>query len=54
MNLFMSIDRCAEEAGISRRHFIRLMMRAKLRIVAIGRRHFLMREDFERWMKRRK
>jgi excisionase family DNA binding protein len=48
--MFLDIPNAAEIAGFSVRHFRRIIDEERIRIVQIGRKFFIMGEDFERWL----
>ena len=52
--MFLDIPNAAEIAGFSVRHFRRIIEDERIRIVQIGRKFFILGEDFDRWQARKK
>lgn len=51
---FLDIPNAAEMAGFSVRHFRRIIEDEQIRIVQIGRKFFILAQDFERWQASKK
>jgi hypothetical protein len=51
---FLDISSAARQAGFSVRHFRRILEDERIRIVAIGRKFFILGADFERWQAAKK
>ena len=51
---FLDIPNAAGLAGFSVRHFRRIIEDERIRIVAIGRKFFILGADFERWQEAKK
>ena len=47
--IFLDIPNAAGIAGFSVRHFRRIIEEERIRIVQIGRKFFILGEDFDRW-----
>ncbi len=47
--MFLDIPNAAELAGFSVRHFRRIIEEERIRVVQIGRKFFILFDDFERW-----
>lgn len=54
IKMFLAISNAAELAGLSIRHFRRIIEKEKIKIVAIGQKFFILGSDFEKWQKNRK
>ncbi len=52
--LFLDIPTAAALSGFSLRHFRRIIEEDKIRIVQIGRKFFIMGQDFKRWQQSRR
>jgi excisionase family DNA binding protein len=46
---FLSISVAAEIAGCSERHFRRIIAGNGIRVVQIGRKFFILNQDFQKW-----
>jgi hypothetical protein len=51
---FLEIPNAAQLAGFSVRHFRRIIDEEQIQIVQIGRKFFILNEDFQRWQSARK
>jgi Helix-turn-helix domain len=51
---FLDIPNAAQMAGFSVRHFRRIIEDERIRIVQIGRKFFILGQDFERWQATKK
>jgi excisionase family DNA binding protein len=51
---FLGITTAAQMAGISRRHFFRIVRQDKIRTVQIGRKFFVSTTDFLAWARDKK
>ena len=49
MRALLAIDTAAKMAGISTRHFHRIIEEERIRVVQIGRKHFILSSDFSHW-----
>lgn len=49
MKLFMDVMQAAGLAGVSLRHFRRIMVRDRIRVTQINKKFFILTADFERW-----
>ena len=49
MRALLGIDTAAKMAGISTRHFRRIIAEERIRVVQIGRKHFILGSDFAHW-----
>ena len=52
--MFLDIPNAAGLAGLSVRHFRRIIEEEQIRIVQIGRKFFILGADFERWQAAKK
>ena len=49
MRALLGIDTAAKMAGISTRHFRRIIAEERIRVVQIGRKNFILGSDFAHW-----
>ena len=49
MKTILAIATAAKMAGISTRHFRRIIEEERIRVVQIGRKHFILSSDFAYW-----
>jgi hypothetical protein len=47
--VFLDISNAAEIAGFSARHFRRIIVEERFRVIQIGRKFFILASEFERW-----
>ena len=52
--MFLEIPAAAEAAGVSIRHFRRLIEEDRIPIIQIGRKYFILGREFDRWESSRK